>query len=333
MSRTPPLHIDREAISGIAAMEPAVSGRLLSWGWRTFEGERVLIAQERGRDPEAIDALIAGSSYLDRTALQDGLIVVEAFESARVRAAEISRKRAEARLARFEQSDQHDQGAGKASASRLGTIQGTKQDRSSPQIEGREIGPLFASVEAGSGHRPEGITDSFEADRTLRESEDTGEIPVHGPSIQAAIGDLVDAGMDVVEAHKLIGRLAINHAGETIASATLRMRGREVANPARYLERTLDNDRLQGRTASGPTVASCAASGSARPVKRIVPGQQTGDWAFIGWTSRDHAKSDGTSEGRFMVWRTDTGKLSYKRPGPDEQPPTFEAEPGVYEID
>lgn len=157
--------------------------------------------------------------------------------------------------------------------------------------------------------------------------------------------NLAEFGMLETDAIALVLKLEAVNSPDEIVSATIRMRGRNMLNPGRYLEKMLENERQAASQPPArhfaspvPSIPHEAPDGSLAlaqgpvAVRRQVAAGPTGQWSFVGWTSRDHAKGDGTSEGRFKVWRTDSGKLSYKR-ADGETPPSFESDPGIYEVD
>lgn len=220
MSRTPPLRIERDVIAGIAAMSPSIGGRLLSWGWRCYEGEEIELEIEKITDPGAVDALIAGSGYLDTTALQKGLIVVEAFEAARLKADEISQKRAQARLARLEKAEPT--ATERKELELVGTLPEATSRTNQAQRVNEGLGPLFAATP--TEYAPKAAVRPAFPDEAVE------------PAIAAAIQDLCMLGMDAVEAHQFVGRLAMTYTPAEISGASIRMQGREVADPARYLD-------------------------------------------------------------------------------------------------
>lgn len=304
-------------------MRPALAGRLLAWGWRCFQGETIDLNAERDSDPEAVDALIAGASYLDPDALQRGSICVVAFESARVKANRLSRTRAKAREGRFEKT------TSERIEPRRSLTRSSKPASQRTKHESAQIGLQFDAPAAPPPQQPEAMVEK--ACSQPRE--------IH-PSSRAAVADLVEFGMLETEAMALVLKLAERVPPDSIASATIRMRGRQMLNPGRYLEKTLENEPsvCSATFPHNPPPTATQGSGEASaltptPVRRVVSGGTVGEWTLVGWTSEQHPKSDGTREGRFKVWRTDTGKLSYKRPDEDEIPPSFGDDPGIYEVD
>lgn len=102
MSRIPPLKIPRAVIEALAGMPPSISGRILSWGWRCYNGETIFLDEEEARDADVRSAIALGVDLFDSTALALNIIDVSAFTAARIKDIEISAKRAKAREKRFE---------------------------------------------------------------------------------------------------------------------------------------------------------------------------------------------------------------------------------------
>jgi hypothetical protein len=314
MTRTPPIRIDQEVIAGFSAMDPCVSGRLLAWGWRCFQGENISLEDEKRKDASSVEALIAGAQFLDPEALLKGHIVVAAFDAARSKAHKLSRTRAKARAVRFEND------ASTSSEAMLPLHRKSGGAKRGPHGESNPTPDLF----------------SFElpADPAISDPQPLPSGPIH-PSCRAAAQCLVEFGMLETEAMATVLRLSEEHHPDAIVSATLRMRGRSMLNPGRYLEKSLQNER-QAPSIQPPakfSAGEATAPIGPQPIRRQTSPDASGKWVFLGWTSEAHPKSDQTQDGRFKVWRTDSGKLSYKRPDIDERPPSFEENPGVYEVD
>lgn len=102
MSRVPPLKLPRKIVERMASMPPAVSGRILSWGWRCYQGETIFLDEEEAKDSETRSAIAHAVDLFDSTALALNIIDVEAFTNARHKDIAISAKRARAREKRFE---------------------------------------------------------------------------------------------------------------------------------------------------------------------------------------------------------------------------------------
>lgn len=334
--RTPPLKIEHDAMSEIAAMAPGHGGRMLAWGWRCYCGEVISLETEKQQDPDAVDALLAGAALLDPVKLQEGKIVVSAFESARVKAEKLSRTRAKAREGRFAD----------ASVLKSDQFDSTRQDyaeaMSGTNHESTDAGPLFAEPKAPRVDKPRPTPKAAPSYIPATPAAPRG--PLHQSSRTAAM-NLAEFGMLETDAIALVLKLEAVNSPDEIVSATIRMRGRNMLNPGRYLEKMLENERQAASQAPArnfgsprPAAPHEAPDGDVAlaqgpiAVRRQVAAGPTGQWSFVGWTSREHAKGDGTPEGRFKVWRTDSGKLSYKR-ADGEAPPSFESDPGIYEVD
>lgn len=334
--RTPPLKIEHDAIADIAALSPVHSGRLLAWGWRCYCGEEVLLDKEKQHDPEAVDALLVGAGLLDAARLQEGKIVVSAFESARVKAEQLSRTRAKAREGRFSEGQQY-----------LIQEEASERLRSAEPVPGTnheslDAGPLFDKPAPSNPLGPRLGAGPGEGFGQPVPAAPHG--PLH-PSSRSAAMNLAEFGMLETDALALVLKLEAVSSPDEIVSATIRMRGRAMLSPGRYLEKMLENERqaasqppnrnsggLPPRTPQGAPDGDLALAPGPVAVRRQVAAGPIGQWNFVGWTSREHPKGDGTPEGRFKVWRTDSGKLSYKRADGD-MPPSFEDDPGIYEVD
>lgn len=267
----------------IAAMPPAISGRMLSWGWRCYQGETVLVDGEREVDADARAALSAGSDLLDPAALALGVIEVSAFVEAREHGMEVSRKRSIARDARFS-SEQN-----------------------------TNVLPLrrFADGRPARDHR-DVMHNPPRPDEAAR---------------MTVVDNLVGHGMDARLAMVLVERLSKTHDVMSLVTITEKMKGRRVANPARYLEQAANNhdvdllpkEQVRRR---GP-----------RAVRRQVTPNRGGAWEFLGWTCLGHPQARHGREGRRKAWRTDAGRISYRVPDQGEAPPSFAEDPGIMEIE
>ncbi len=146
-------------------------------------------------------------------------------------------------------------------------------------------------------------------------------------AINIATSELTKLGMAHGEAFTLVEKLSVKHSPDAILSGIMKMHGRRVGNPSSYLQRTMDNTR--------PTEApeNAASKKALIPVRRIVAVGKGAAYEFVGWTPEGHPRAQPGVKGRRKVWRTDNGKLTYKRPDLDEEIPDFETIPGIYEVD
>jgi len=146
---------------------------------------------------------------------------------------------------------------------------------------------------------------------------------------RAAIANLEQHGVGSATARQAVNGFASTHGVDAVLSVTERMKGRRVANPVRYLESALKNERQDLVT----TPAKSGPGGAPRPVRRIVPATKDGAWTFLGWTCMGHPKAGSSLEGRRKAWRTDTGRIVYKLAEEGETPPSFTSDPGICEVE
>ena len=149
------------------------------------------------------------------------------------------------------------------------------------------------------------------------------------PHGRAAVANLETHGVGPATAGQAIERFAGTHGIEAVLSVTERMKGRRVANPVRYLESALRNERADVVT----TPALSGPGGAPRPVRKTVAPSKDGAWTFLGWTCLGHPKAGSSVDSRRKAWRTDAGRIVYKPAEEGETPPSFGQDPGICEVE
>ena len=286
MSRSTPVKIPQSFMKATAAMDPATAGRLLQWGWRNYRGEVIHLADEtqHSTKDDILRTLTIGAKLIDSDALAIGFIEVSCFMEARIRAIKLSKTRAKARSTRFEQEENN-------------------------------VIPM-------ARYASEGPAIPLSSETVSRTKQEQDRIKLATP-LRAGIGEMLALGLTLAEATSFMKDLTENYDPDMILQAAIKMRGRKIANPERYLRRTLQNDQLNPPADyKGP-----------KAVRRFVLVPRNSEYQHVGWTPEGHPRAHPGVAGRKKVWRTDAGKLAYKKPDAGETIPTFSEDPGIYEVD
>ena len=286
MSRVPPVKLPQSIMRKMATLPPSAAGRVLIWGWRCYQGETLFLDEEERRDPTMRDSLYLCADLLDSTSLALGIIDVTAFTAARLKDEDLSRKRAEAREARFSEERQAERETNVVPMKRYAN--GTEQ------------------VSQGTNR----------------------DHPCDTPEGRISFNNLLSIGLEQPNARLLVEKFTREYGSEALLSVTGKMKGRRVANPERYLSQALSNQRSDRI----PNTELNPAAGP-RPVQRQIAARKDGAWDFLGWTCRDHPRAAKGVQGRLKVWRTDAGRLSYKKPTKTETPPGFDKDAGIMEVE
>lgn len=148
------------------------------------------------------------------------------------------------------------------------------------------------------------------------------------PEGRLATVNLVGLGMSEFKANVLVSRYSKSHGQDCVLMVTEKMKGRNLISPEKYFSKAIQN--VQEGFASKTDATS---SKIPKAVRRQVSPRADGSWEFLGWTYENHPRSNPGIEGRKKVWRTDSGKLSYKPAEENETPPSFDDDPGVKEVE
>lgn len=140
----------------------------------------------------------------------------------------------------------------------------------------------------------------------------------------AAVESLASQGVSLENARVIVEKFSKDHHPSAILEAALKMQGRGVLSPERYLASCLSNGSQAGLSEKirGP-----------KPIRKQVAVNRDGVWEFLGWTSEESRHAGKGRNGRRKVWRTDSGRLSYKLPDENETVPDFSEDPGVMEVE
>jgi len=157
--------------------------------------------------------------------------------------------------------------------------------------------------------------------RTNRELE-TGD----DPRFLSACENLVDQGIKLERARKIIETCCANHDLDEVLIITQRMMGKTLMDAEKYLVSSLRNLDYQARRISHKRITPKA-------VRRLTPARRDSVWEFIGWTCKGHPQAGKSAGDRRKAWRTDTGRIVYKLPDEKDVIPSFEEDPGIVEVE
>ena len=141
----------------------------------------------------------------------------------------------------------------------------------------------------------------------------------------AAIEGIVEQGVKQHIAEDMVERYSEKFGIDDVLSAILKMKGKGILNPQSYITSCLAN---LHRTPQEPEQLNAP-----KLVRRQTSPSRNGAWEFLGWTCENNRNAGPGRAGRRKVWRTDSGKLSYKLPDENETPPDFSEDPGVMEVE
>lgn len=146
------------------------------------------------------------------------------------------------------------------------------------------------------------------------------------PQFTSACENLVDQGIGLDRARKIIQRASETHGIEEVLIITQRMMSKTLIDAEKYLVSSLRNlDYQSRRTAQKRTTP--------KAVRRLTPARRDSMWEFIGWTSKGHPQAGKNISDRRKAWRTDTGRIVYKLPDEKDVIPSFEEDPGIVEVE
>lgn len=146
----------------------------------------------------------------------------------------------------------------------------------------------------------------------------------------------LDRAVPHAEVHSAIARWKQDHSIEDVISAMTTLGTKNITKPVRYVETVLSNMRASRNIAipdyryahEHPVIRP-------RPVKRKIKVEPRHTWRLEGWTAKGHIEGGPNVADRKQVWRNDSGTLTYTAPQVSSvaEIPTYEQDPGIYEID